>query len=112
MKNFLSYVTVYGYTRTKMILAATRIEKSKNEDRTLITKTHELSDEILFDFRLRRFQLPVSKKQPTSGLRSKSEVENMTLHNVRVNSICPQSFIQIDPLVSEILGNTPKMNAI
>ena len=28
-------------------------EKSKNEDRTLITKTHELSDEILFDFRFR-----------------------------------------------------------
>ena len=95
-----------------MILAATRIEKSKNEDRTLITKTHELSDEILFDFRLRRFQLPVSKKQPTSGLRSKSEVENMTMHGFRVNSIHSQSFIPIGPLVSEIIGNTPKMNAI
>ena len=50
-----------------MILAADRIEKSKNEDGTFITKTHELSDEILFDFRLGRFQLPVSEKQPTSG---------------------------------------------
>ena len=112
MKIFAPYVIVYGHTRTKMIIAATSIEKSKNEDRTLITKTHELSDEILFDFRLRRFQLPVSKKQPTSGLRSKSEVENMTLHNVRVNSIHPQSFIQIGPLVSEILRCTPKMSSL
>ena len=74
MKIFAHYVIVYGHTRTKMILAATRIEKSKYEDRTLITKTHELSDEILFDFRLRCFQLPVSEKQLTSGLRSKPEV--------------------------------------
>ena len=112
MKIFAPYVIVYGHTRTKMIIAATSIEKSKNEDRTLITKTHELSDEILFDFRLRRFQLPVSKKQPTSGLGSKSEVENMTLHNFRVNSIHPQSFIQIGRRVSEILKVPPKMNAI
>jgi len=41
-----------------------------------------------------------------------TEVENMTMHNFRVNSINPQSFIQIGILVSEILGNTPKMNAI
>ena len=74
MKIFAPYVLVYGHTRTKMILAADRIEKSKNEDRTLITKTHELSDEILFDFRLRCFQLPVSEKQPTSGLGSIPEV--------------------------------------
>ena len=101
MKNFVSYVTVYGYTRTKMILAATRIEKSKNEDRTLITKTGELSDEIHFDFRFRSFQLPVREKQPTSGLRSETEVENFTMHNLKVNSIHPQSFIQIGPRVSE-----------
>ena len=68
MKIFAPYVTVYGHTRTKMILATTRIEKSKNEDTTLITKTDELSDEIFFDFRFRCFQLPVSEKQPTSGL--------------------------------------------
>jgi len=36
----------------------------------------------------------------------------MTLHNVRVNSIYSQSFIQIGPLVSEILRCTPKMNPI
>ena len=112
LKNFVSYVTVYGYTRTKMILASTRIEKSKNEDRTLITKTHELSDEILFDFRFRWLELPVHEKQLTSGLRLETEVKNMTMHNFRVNSIHPQSFIQIGILVSEILGNTPKMNAI
>ena len=79
MKNFVSYVTVYGYTRTKMILAATRIEKSKNEDRTLITKTRELSDEIRFDFRFRSFQLPVREKQPTSCSRSETEVERLTV---------------------------------
>jgi len=62
-----------------MILAATRIEKSKNEDRTLITKTGELSDEIHFDFRFRSFQLPVREKQPTSGLRSETEVEKLTV---------------------------------
>ena len=50
--------------------------------------------------------------QPTSGLRSKSEVENMTLHNLRVTSIQPQSFIQIGPRVSEILQVPPKLNAI
>ena len=68
MKIFAPYVIVYGHIRSKMILAADRIVKSRNEDRTLITKTHKLSDEILFDFRLGRFQLPVSEKQPTSGL--------------------------------------------
>ena len=36
----------------------------------------------------------------------------MTMHSFRVNSIHPQSFIPIGLLVSEILGNTPKMNAI
>ena len=78
-----------------MILATTRIEKSKNEDRTLITKTHELSDEILFDFRLRCFQLPVSEKQPTSGLGSIPEVEKFTLPKPRVNCIHPPSFIRM-----------------
>ena len=67
MKIFAPYVIVYGHTRTKMVLAATRLEKSKNEDRTLITKTDELSDEIVFDFRFGCFQLPVFEKQPTSG---------------------------------------------
>ena len=67
LKIFAPHVTVYRHTRTKMILAATRFEKSKNEDRTLITKIDELSDEIFFDFRFGCFQLPVSEKQPTSG---------------------------------------------
>ena len=43
---------------------------------------------------------------------SRPEVENMTLLNLRVNSIEPQSFIQIGPRVSEILQPTPKMNAV
>ena len=51
-----------------------------------------------------KFQFPVFRSRP--------EVENMTMHSFRVNSIHPQSFIQIGILVSEILGNTPKMNAI
>ena len=62
LKKFVSYVTVYEYAWTKMIIAVTRIESSKNEDRTLITKTRELSDEIRFDFRFRFFQLPVCEK--------------------------------------------------
>ena len=95
MKIFAPYVIIYGHTRTKMILAADRIEKSKNEDRTLITKTHELSDEILFDFRLRCFQLPVTEKQPTSGSGSKSEVEKLSLQKPRLNCIRPPSFIRI-----------------
>ena len=49
------YGRVYRHTRTKMILATTRIEESKNEDMTFITKTYELSDEILFDFRFQCF---------------------------------------------------------
>ena len=62
LKIFAPYVIVYGHTRTKMILAATRFEKSKNEDGALITETDELSDEIFFDFRFGYFQLPVSEK--------------------------------------------------
>ena len=95
MKIFAPYVIVYGHTRTKMILAADRIEQSTNEDRTLSTKTHELSDEILFDFRLGRFQLPVSEKQLTSGLGWKPEVEKLTVQKYRLNCIQPQSFMQI-----------------
>ena len=58
-----------GYKKTKMILAANRFEQSKNEDRTFITKTDELSDEIFFDFRFpKSSQLPVWRIRP--------EVEN------------------------------------
>ena len=52
----------------------------------------------------RKFQFPVFSTRP--------EVENTTLHNPKVNSIHPQSFIQIGSRVSEILQPTPKMNAI
>ena len=90
-----------------MILAATRLEQSKNEDRTLITKTHELSDEILFDFRFRCFQLPVSEKQSTSGLRSKPEVEKLTMQKLQVNYIHPESFIPIRLVVSEEKRDQP-----
>ena len=45
-----------------MILVTSRIEISKKEDRSLITKTRELSDKILFDFRLRLLELPVFEK--------------------------------------------------
>ena len=95
LKNFAPYVLVYGHARTNMILVATRIQKSKNEDRTLITKIHELSDAILFDFRFRWLQLPVSEKPLTSGLRSETEVETLTVQKLRVNCIHPQSFMKI-----------------
>ena len=52
----------------------------------------------------RKFQFPVFSTRP--------EVENTTLHNPKVNSLHPQSFIQIGPRVSEIFVPTSKMNAI
>ena len=59
------YGRVYRHTRTKVILATTRIEESKNEDMTFITKTYELSDEILFDFRIpKNSQFPVLTFRP------------------------------------------------
>ena len=90
-----------------MILASTGIEKPKNEDRTLNTKIHGLSNEILFNFRFRYFQLPVSEKQPTSGLRSEPEIEKLTMQKLRVKYIHPQSFIQIHRVVSEEKRDQP-----
>ena len=78
-----------------MILVPIRIEESKNEDMTITTKTHELSNEILFDFRSRWLELPVYEKQLISGLRSETEVKKLTLQKLRVNCIHPQSFIGI-----------------
>ena len=60
MKIFALNVRVYGHTGTKIILASTRIEKSKNEDRTLNTKIHGLLNGIL------RLPVPIF---PTFGLR-------------------------------------------
>ena len=54
----------------------------------------------------------VHGKQLTSGSKFKTEVCNMTMNIFRVNCLHPQSFIQADILVSEILANTTKMNAI
>ena len=92
MKIFAPYVIVYGHIRSKMILAADRIEKSRNEDRTLITKTHKLSDEILFDFRLRCFQLPVSEKQLTSGLGVETGSRKVDGAKVQVELYTPPKF--------------------
>ena len=78
-----------------MILVAFRIENSKNEDITPTTKTPELSNEIIFDFRLRCLELPVYEKQLISGLRSETEVKKLMLQKLRVNCIRPQSFIRI-----------------
>ena len=58
-------------------------------------KTHELSNEILFDFRSRWLELPVYEKQLISGLRLETEVKKLTLQKLRVNCIHPQSFIGI-----------------
>ena len=88
------------------ILKVTRINHQK--------LTLHLWPEILFsfDFLFQNLQLIVYGKQLTSGSKLKTEVFNMTMHIFRVNCIHPQSFIQIGILVSEILGNTTKMNAI
>ena len=92
LKIFAPYVTVYGHTRTKMVLAATRFEKSKNEDRTLITKTHGLSDEIFFDFRFRCFQLPVFEKQPTSRILPWNRSTVVTLLGRPISGLLAQRF--------------------
>ena len=78
-----------------MILVAFRIENSKNEDITPTTKTPELSNEIIFDFRLRCLELPVYEKQLISGLRSDTEVKKLMLQKLRANCLRPQSFIRI-----------------
>ena len=66
-------------------------------------KIRNLEKNITWDYS-RVPQFPVFRSRP--------EVENMTMHSFRVNSIYPQSFIQIGPRVSEIIQPTPKMNAI
>ena len=58
-----------------MILAANRFEKSKNEYRTLITKTDELSDEIFSDFKPEIGQFSANRKFQSS----KPEVEKYLL---------------------------------
>ena len=68
-KIFAPYVRVYGHTRAKMILVPPMVEISKNKDGSLITKTNKLFNRTLFDFRFRRFPLPVFKKRATSGLK-------------------------------------------
>ena len=72
----------------------------------------EVVQRHIFDFRFRHFNFRFLKNSPTSGLGSETEVKNMTLHNLTVNSINPQSFIQIGPRVSEIMQVPPKMDAI
>ena len=59
-KFFAHYVIIYEHTRSKMILAATRIEESKNEGMTLITK--------LMSFPIDTFRLPITMIG-TSGFR-------------------------------------------
>ena len=83
------------------------IKESKNEDKTLNTKIHGLLNEILFDFRFRCYQLPVSEKQPTSGFGSEPEIEKLTMQKLRVKYIHPQSFIQIYRVVSEEKRDQP-----
>ena len=100
LKIFAPYVIVYGHTRPKMILAATRIEESKNEDMTLITK--------LMSFPIDTFRLPITMIG-TSGFRKtvyfRFEIGNgsrkVDVAESGVNCIYPQSFIQIGPQVSE-----------
>jgi hypothetical protein len=90
-----------------MILVGIRIENSKNEDMTPTTKTPELSNEILFDFRLRCLELPVYEKQLISGLRSETEVKKLILQKLRVSCMRPQGFIRIGWRVwEELRDNT------
>ena len=63
-----------------------------------VSEKSEISGKLLHGIMvwfLGKFLIPV--------LRSRPEVENMTLHSFRVNSIYPQSFIQIGLRVFEIL---------
>ena len=71
-----------------------------------IGKIHNLEKNFTWGYSriFGEFQFPVC--------RSTTVVENMPLHSFRVNSIYPQSFIQIGLMVSEILRITPKMDAI
>ena len=52
-------------------------------------------------------KLPVSEKQPTSGLGSGPEIEKLTMQKLRVKYIHPQSFIQIYCVVSEEKRDQP-----
>ena len=61
----------------------------------------------IFDFRFRLLELPVSEKQPTSGLRSKPEVEKLAMQKLKVNCIHPQGFIPIRLVVSEEKRDQP-----
>ena len=56
--------------------------------------------DLPFSFRQAYFRLPVFEKHPSSGSRSKPEIEKLTLH--QFNSINPQNFIKIGPRVSEL----------
>ena len=60
LKIFAHYIIIYEHTRPKMIPAATRIEESKNEGMTLITK--------LMSFPIDTFRLPITMIG-TSGFR-------------------------------------------
>ena len=70
---------------------------SASPDQNIKKVGYDLHYRIVFSFHQAYFRLPVSmigtsgfrKKQPISGLRLKTEVENMTLHQFRVNSINP-----------------------
>ena len=84
-------------------LAPSLVNISKKQDMTSITELYSLYHKHIFDFRFRCFQLPVSEKQPISGLRSEPEIKKLTMHQFRVNCIHPPSFIQIGPRVQEEL---------
>ena len=74
---------------------------------TCTTELYSLFIKHIFDFRFRFLELPVFEKQPISGLRSKPEVENLTMQKLGMNCIQPQSFIPIQLVVSEEKRDQP-----
>ena len=103
-------MSIYSYIEGKNFqksLAPPLIKISKNEDCTYTTEFHSLFVKLNFDFRFRCFQLPVSEKQPTSGLGSEPEIEKLTMQKLRVKYIHPQSFIEIYRVVSEQKRDQP-----
>ena len=90
LKNFVSYVTVYGYTRTKMILAATRIESWKLKSLQILAsfpmRHVSTSGSDLFNFWFaKNSQLPVWGRKRKSKI-SRCIILRSTLYILKVSS--------------------------
>ena len=90
LKNFVSYVTVYGYTRTKMILPVTRIEswklKSLQKLASFPMRHVSTSGSDLFNFWFaKNSELPVWGRKRKSKI-SRCIILRSTLYILKVSS--------------------------